>query len=85
MSALSNKHKKRIDKKFLRVSEKIDVLYTMIVAWLFVAFCIVLLFDQVVGKIFFPFIRLSPGVGAFQYVVAGGLLATMWVLKKNMK
>ncbi len=81
MPALSNKHKKRIDKKFTNINEELEytkkelldfkkMIYTILMSGAFIIFCLDVLFDQIVGKIFFPFIKISQGMGFAQILVA---------------
>lgn len=101
--ALSNKHKKRIDRKFVDIREELaftqdalestkeevirvrNTIYSIIIVCMFIIFCIVMLFDQIVGKLLFPFINISLGLGYGQIIVAVICVVIMWILSRKIK
>ena len=84
-NAMPEKKKKKLKKKILKIEDKQDIILTQIVLQYFVIFCITLLFDQIVGKVFFPYIRLEKGIGFMQYIAAGCCLLLMIRLWRKMK
>ena len=82
---ITNKEKKRWNRRQFRIEEKIDILYTIAAVWLFVLFSVVLLADQLIGKVFFPYINMAKGFGPGQVIIALGILLNMWWLKRMMK
>ena len=83
--SLNTKEKKKLTKKILRIDEKQDIILTEIVLQYFVIFCVTLLFDQIVGKMFFPYMRFGEGIGFMQYIMAGSCLLLMVRLWRKMK
>ena len=93
---MSNKHKKRIDRKFTNIAEELEyhkselkdfkaTIYTVLASSVFVIFCVVVLFDQIVGKVFFPYIKISQGLGAAQITIAVICLVVIYKLCKMVK
>lgn len=82
--SFSGKQRKKLTKKLFRIEDKQDIILTEIVLQYFVIFCIILLFDQIVEKILFPYLKLSKGIGFVQYLMAGGCLLLMVRLWRKM-
>lgn len=90
--ALTTKQRKKLTRTLTEHEQEIEdqkekqnAILTNLVIQYFVLFCVILLFDQLVGKIFFPFIKFSEGIGFMQYLASGFCLWQMCSLARMIK